>query len=232
PRPVLVSDGPAAPAVVCVPSFLAGSGPHQFARFAAGFRHRLRMSALPLPGLDRAAPRRPASWRAAVDSLAAATAEAAAGAPVLLAGHSIGGALAHAVAAALERAGHPVAGAVLIDTYEPEPAQQREVFGWAMGRILSRLPDAPDEAAVLAMGGYLGLFDHWAADPLTAPTLLLAAERGPEPPGGAEWRLWRAADTVLTVPADHFSLLEEDAAPTARAVEDWLRKEMPCSPSA
>ncbi|MGB8938657.1 MAG: acyltransferase domain-containing protein, partial [Streptomyces sp.] len=48
---VLVADGPAAPMVVCVPSFLAGSGPHQFARFAAGFARRPRMSALTLPGL-------------------------------------------------------------------------------------------------------------------------------------------------------------------------------------
>ncbi|MEV6766585.1 alpha/beta fold hydrolase [Streptomyces sp. NPDC051105] len=233
-RPVLVSDGPAEPAVVCVPSFLAGSGPHQFARFAAGFRHRLRMSALTLPGFGAASPLVPGSWRAAVDSLAAAAREAAAGAPVLLAGHSIGGALAHAAAASLERAGDRVAGVVLIDTYEPEPDRQNEVFGWAMGHILARdqAPADIDEAGVLAMGGYLRLFDDWSADPLVAPALLLTAERGPDAPGSGSWRLWRAADVVTPVPGDHFSLLEEHAVDTARTVEDWLRKEPSCSPSA
>jgi thioesterase domain-containing protein len=220
--------------VVCVPSFLAGSGPHQFARFAAGFRRRLRMSALTLPGLGAPSPLLPKSWRAAVDSLAAATLAAAAGAPVLLAGHSIGGAFAHAAAASLERAGHQVAGVVLIDTYEPEPARQSEIFAWAMGRILARdrTSAGVDEAGVLAMGGYLRLFDDWAADPLTAPVLLLTAERGPEASNSEGWRVWRAADTVTPVPGDHFSLLEEHAADTARTVEDWLRKERSCSPSA
>ncbi|EKX62102.1 type I polyketide synthase [Streptomyces ipomoeae] len=248
-RSVLVSDGPVEPAVVCVPSFLAGSGPHQFARFAAGFRRRLRMSALALPGFDAASPLVPASRRAAVDSLAAAARTAAGGAPLLLVGHSIGGVLAHAAAASLERAGDRVAGVVLIDTYEPEPARQGEVFGWAMGHILARdraqtgmhetgLREADvhetgvHEAGVLAMGGYLRLFDDWAADPLTAPALLLTAERGPDAPGSGDWPLWRAADTVTPVTGDHFSLLEEHAVDTARAVEDWLRKEPSCSPSA
>lgn len=192
------------------------------------------MSALTLPGLGGTSPLLPGSWHAAVGSLAAETLKAAAGAPVLLAGHSIGGVLAHAAAASLERAGHQVAGVVLIDTYEPEPAQQSEVFGWAMGHILDReqvLTDV-DDARVLAMGGYLRLFDDWACDPLTAPALLLTAERGPDAPNSENWRLWRAADTVTPVPGDHFSLLEEHAAETARTVEVWLRKELSCSLSA
>ncbi|WP_367435348.1 type I polyketide synthase [Streptomyces celluloflavus] len=230
---VLVSDGPTTPAVVCVPSFLAGSGPHQFARFAAGFTHRPRMSALTLPGLGTS-PLLPSSWRTAVDGLAAAALHTAGGAPLVLAGHSIGGALAHAAAASLERAGHRVEGVVLIDTYEPEPAQQQAVFAWAMGRILARdgAPADVDDDGVLAMGGYLRLFDDWAADPLTAPALLLTAKQGPDAPDGAAWRLWQAADTVTPVTGDHFSLLEEHAAHTARTVEDWLRKELSCSPSA
>ncbi|MEU5999375.1 alpha/beta fold hydrolase [Streptomyces sp. NPDC047197] len=233
PESVLVSDGPATPAVVCVPSFLAGSGPHQFARFAAGFAHRPRMSALTLPGLGTS-PLLPGSWRAAVEALAAAALHTAGGAPLVLVGHSIGGVLAHAAAASLERAGHRVEGVVLIDTYEPEPAQQQAVFAWAMGRILARdgaLGDLDDDG-VLAMGGYLRLFDTWAPDPLTAPALLLTAEQGPDTPDGAAWRLWQAADTVTPVTGDHFSLLEEHAAHTARTVEDWLRKELSCSPSA
>ncbi|CAM5283602.1 Type I polyketide synthase OS=Streptomyces alboniger OX=132473 GN=CP975_27330 PE=4 SV=1 [Streptomyces alboniger] len=219
--------------MVCLPSFLAGSGPHQFARFAAGFRRRPRMTALALPGPGTATPV-PGSWRAAVESLAEAALRAAGGAPVLLVGHSIGGVLAHAVAAHLERAGHEVAGAVLIDTYEPGQESSSEVFGWAMGRVIDRGEGHVDldEAGVLAMGGYLRLLDDWAADPLTAPALLLTAERGPDAPGADGWRPWRAADTVTPVPGDHFSLLEDHAADAARTVEDWLGKELSCSPSA
>jgi thioesterase domain-containing protein len=123
---------------------------------------------------------------------------------------------------------------VLIDTYEPEPAQQREVFGWAMGRVLDLDQDllGITEHTVAAMGGYLRLFDGWTADPLLAPSLMVAAESGPEVPGSDRWALWRAPATVVPVPGDHFSLLEEHAAATARTVEDWLRKETPCSPSA
>jgi acyl carrier protein len=85
PKAVLVSEGAPAPAVVCVPSFLAGSGPHQFTRFAARFAPRLRMSGLTLPGFDGATPL-PATWRAAVDSLTTAALRAAGDAPLLLVG--------------------------------------------------------------------------------------------------------------------------------------------------
>ncbi|MEV8020005.1 alpha/beta fold hydrolase, partial [Streptomyces sp. NPDC086554] len=233
PESILVSDGSQSPVVVCVPSFLAGSGPHMYARFAAGFERRSRMWALTLPGFGAADPP-PATWRAAVDSLAAATARVADGAPVLLVGHSIGGVLAHAVAAALESAGYEVAGVVLMDTYEPEPGRMTEVFGWAMGSIIDRESAAIDirEDNILAMGGYLGLLDGWRPDPLRAPSLLLSAAEGPAAPGSDAWPLWSTADSVTTIPGDHFSILETHAADTARTIEDWLRKETPCSPSA
>ncbi|WP_267887816.1 alpha/beta fold hydrolase [Streptomyces sp. NBRC 109706] len=231
PASVLVSDGRAEPTLVAVPSFLAGSGPHQFARLAAGFDRRPRMAALNLPGFGPGEAPTPApdSWRAAVAALAAGTLAAAGDGPPVLVGHSIGGVLAHAVAGALRDAGRPVAGVVLIDTYEPLPAVSAEVFGWAMGHILDRdhaYVDLTDDK-VLAMGGYLRLLDGWAADQvprLDVPTLLLTAERGPEAPA-ARWPPWRAVDTVTEVPGDHFSLLENDAPGAAAAVEDWLGKE-------
>src|SRR5438477_9792076 len=56
----LVCDG-MRPELVCVPSFLAGSGAHQFIRFAVGFPERRRVSALALPGF-RPEERAPGSW--------------------------------------------------------------------------------------------------------------------------------------------------------------------------
>ncbi|QKV98023.1 alpha/beta fold hydrolase [Streptomyces sp. NA02950] len=223
PRAVLISDGPAEPAVICVPSFLAGSGPHQFARFAAGFERRRHVSALTLPGFGDS-PLLPATWEAAIEALADSAVRTAGGAPALLVGHSIGGVLAHSVAARLERDGHPVRGVVLIDTYEPEPAERAQVFAWAMGSVLDRDHAYIDvsEAGVLAMGGYLRLLENWAADRLTAPALLLTAKVPPPVPEAGTWTLWRAADTVTPLPGDHFSVLEEHAGHTARTVEEWL----------
>ncbi|MFD5556930.1 alpha/beta fold hydrolase [Streptomyces sp. NPDC127068] len=230
PEPLLVCDGSSAPGVVCVPSFLAGSGPHQFARLATGFHQRPRVTALALPGFGDD-PRTPASWAELVDALASAALRSVGEAPVLLVGHSVGGVIAHAVAAALERAGHPVAGSVLIDTYAPVPEERSAVFSWAMGSVLDRDPEgrAVSEAAVLAMGGYLGLLDAWSEEPLTAPSLLVTAERPPAAavdPAGPAWTLWRGAGTTTSVPGDHFSLLEAHAHDTARAIEGWLRKEL------
>ncbi|WP_431771566.1 type I polyketide synthase [Streptomyces cucumeris] len=223
PRAVLISDGPAEPAVICVPSFLAGSGPHQFARFAAGFEHRRHVSALTLPGFGDS-PLLPATWEAAVEALADSAVRTAAGAPALFVGHSIGGVIAHAVAARLERDGHAVRGVVLIDTYEPEPTERAQVFAWAMGSVLDRGHAYVDvsETGVLAMGGYLRLLEDWAVDPLTAPALLLTAKVPPPVPEAGTWTLWRAADTVTPLPGDHFSVLEEHAGHTARTVEEWL----------
>ncbi|MPZ79429.1 MAG: alpha/beta fold hydrolase [Actinophytocola sp.] len=220
---VLVSNGAAEPTLICVPSFLAGSGPHQFARFGTAFRRRRRIAALTLPGFG-ADPRLPASWAVAVEALASATKLAAMGGPVVLVGYSIGGVVAHAVAAELAGAGQPPDGVVLIDTFEPAAEDRAGTFGWAMGQIIDRDHEfvVINDANVLAMGAYLRIFDDWRLAEPPAPSLLLAADRPNAGRHAANWRMWQAADQVTEVPGDHFSVLEQDAATSARAVEDWL----------
>jgi pimeloyl-ACP methyl ester carboxylesterase len=216
PRGVLVSDGHARPQLICVPSFLAGSGPHQFVRLATAFARRARTSALVLPGFERDGSV-PATWTAALDALAAAVRATAGGEPYVLVGHSIGGVVAHSLASHLDGQGHPAAGVVLIDTLEPDPARQDAMLEWAMGSVLGRDPEgiAVNDDALLAMGAYLRIFEDWRlADP-RVPVLQVAAE--------SPWPAWGVADTVVSVAANHFSVLEEHAGLAATAIETWLR---------
>jgi thioesterase domain-containing protein len=80
------------------------------------------------------------------------------------------------------------------------------------------------DATRLSAGTWLAeLFPGWKPDGVAAPTLLarasepLSADRA-----GEDWRAWFDGMTVRDVPGDHFSVIEEDAATTAAAVEEWL----------
>ncbi|MCT2583670.1 alpha/beta fold hydrolase [Actinophytocola gossypii] len=215
PRGVLVSDGHARPQLICVPSFLGGSGPHQFVRLATAFARRARTSALVLPGFDRDGSV-PATWTAALDALASAVRATAGGEPYVLVGHSIGGVVAHTLASHLERQGHPAAGVVLVDTLAPDPARQDAMLEWAMGTVLDRDPNgiAVNDDVLLAMGAYLRIFADWRPAEPSVPVLQVAAD--------SPWPPWDVADTVTRVAAGHFSVLEEHAGLTAAAIETWL----------
>jgi thioesterase domain-containing protein len=215
----LVTDGEQEPHLVCIPSFLAGSGPHQFVRLAAALPRRHRVRALTLPGYGPGESA-PASRPAVVDALAEATRRAA-DRPFVLLGYSIGGALALATADALAEAGVRVAGVVLLDTFDPA-GDQWPIFAWAMGQLLDRDPASVtvDDEGLLAMGAYLRLLEGWTPARPAAPSLLVGADpAGPQP----RWPLWPGAGATVTVPgADHFSLVEEHAEQVAAAVDSWL----------
>ena len=217
----LVSDG-APPPLVCIPSFLVGSGPHQFVRFAASFARRRRVSALNLPGFRRGEPV-PAGWPVAIESLARAARGAAGDEPFVLAGYSIGGVLAHAVAEALERDGGGPAGLVLLDTFDVDAVDQQRAFAWAVGQILERDHDyvSVDDGGLTAMGAWMRAVQEWTPGRVEAPTLLVRAESGAAGET-SEWPGWRVADTTVAVDADHFSLLEDRAAAAAEAVDGWI----------
>ncbi|MBZ4324536.1 alpha/beta fold hydrolase, partial [Streptomyces huiliensis] len=223
-RSVLVADGTPDPAVICVPSFLAGSGPHQFARLAAELRPRLRTSALLLPGFGKSAPL-PKTWSAAVDAMAEATAEAAGDAPFFLVGHSVGGLMARAVAERLQRAGTRAQGVAMIDTYDIDDAGEREaLFVWAMSEILDRDPTGVvvNDENLMAMGAYVRLYAEWEPVAVEVPTLAVRAV-APEASHGAPVEpTWKAADAAEPVLADHFSILEERASTTARVLGAWF----------
>ncbi|MFC9330341.1 type I polyketide synthase [Kitasatospora sp. NPDC057015] len=227
PEPVVLARGTGRLVLACLPTVLATSGPHQFARFAVPFTGRGDLSAFALPGF-RDGQRLPAR----LDALAAATVEAvtrqADGAPFVLVGYSSGGLVAHAAAVLLEAHGiHPEA-VVLLDSYLPGDAALERISAALMTGMGSRLGEfaSVDDVRLSAMGGYLDLLAGWEPAELKAPVLLVRpAEPVPGTPEGTGdgWRSsWPAPHTVVEVPGDHFSMIEEHAVRTAETVLDWL----------
>jgi acyl transferase domain-containing protein len=220
----LVAAGEA-PQLVCIPSFLVGSGPHQFVRVASALPRRRRVSALALPGF-RAGEPVPASWPAVVTALADAAERITADGPFVLVGYSIGGALAHAVAGELEDRGHPALGVVMLDTFDVAATDRAAAFAWALGEILTRDHQyiAVDDRGLLAMGAYMRAFTDWQPGSPSAPTLLVCATGRSQASDG--WPRWSTADRTVAVEADHFSILESDAHGAAHAIDAWVNEHM------
>ena len=218
---VRLAAGDGGPALVCIPSFVVGSGPHQFVRFASHFDGERDVFACALPGCRGSEPA-PASWRAAVDVLAESIRAAVGDEPCVLVGYSIGGVLAHAVAELLESDGAAPVGLVLVDTPATNAGEDmRHILSSVMTVLLDREQDtgAVDDAGWMAMLTYLRLLREWQPGRAVAPSLLLRA--GVREPG-AIWPSWDAADEVAELASDHFALIEADAGATAAAVGHWL----------
>ncbi|NED84510.1 SDR family NAD(P)-dependent oxidoreductase [Streptomyces sp. SID11233] len=226
PAAVTVATGPALPRLICFPALSALSGPHEYARFGLALQGLRHASVLPNPGfLPHEA--MPATLAAFVSAQAAAVLACAGGEPFVLLGRSAGGWVAHAVAEHLERTGEAPCGVVLIDTFpgdsnsgstiEDGPALSAMTVG--MLDKAARFASAESDR-LTAMAGYLERFSGWEPAELSAPTLFVRA-RDPLP-GVEAAATWRLPHTEVTVPGDHFTVLEEHARTTALAVHDWL----------
>ena len=221
--PVVLAEGDAHPRIICLPSVLAISGPHQYLRFARGFAGERCVIALTLPGFEEGE-HLPASIQAAVEAHVATIARLATDGPFVLAGHSSGGALAYALAGRLEEVGMCPSGVVMIDTYSHEHALVGELGSIVEG-MLAR--DGAylsiDDARLTAMGVYLCLLREWEPAKIAAPTLLLRASEAPDLVSAVSERVsWELFDRVVDVPGDHFTAMEDHAGTAAREVGQWL----------
>ncbi|MFI0045588.1 type I polyketide synthase [Streptomyces sp. NPDC017249] len=201
---VALAAGFLQPSLVCLPSALASGGIEEYGRFAAALEAARDVTALNLPGF--AGDPLPADADVLVQALAEAASAVAA--PVLV-GRSVGAWLALATARELERRGARPSAVVLIDGYPDD-----------LPGVLTGMLDAGhqvqpvDDDRLVAMGRYLDLAG--APEPVTAPVLLVQT-------GKRSWpRLSTTAQEVLTVPGDHFTVLEEHSAATALAISTWL----------
>jgi NAD(P)-dependent dehydrogenase (short-subunit alcohol dehydrogenase family) len=232
PAIVRLAAGPAAPALVCLPSIIAPSGANSFARLAQHLDGLRDLYALPHPGFGDGEPL-PATAEALIDLHALALAEHFGGTPVALAGYSAGGWLAHAVAARMEEIGAGPAAVVLLDTLHPG----QQVAEESVKRQISRIA-ASDQAFALmtdaqltAQGTYIDLLKGWAPGPLTAPVLVLRSAEGiprdvrvDDTHNLACRPSWGPGHETLDVAGDHQSIMNEDARSTAEALHRRLAR--------
>jgi thioesterase domain-containing protein len=168
----------------------------------------------------------PATAEAVIQAYTEAILEYTDGAAFVLLGHSSGGMLGHAVTAQLEKHGTPPDALVLVDTYSHDTEVivgiQRELVGGMLEREGSYVP--MNDLRLIAMGAYLRLFSVWRPTQTTTPTLLVrATEPMSNRSRNVDWRAtWTLPHTLLHAPGNHFTLMEEHAAATARIIHDWL----------
>ncbi|WNI33902.1 type I polyketide synthase [Streptomyces sp. ITFR-6] len=224
PAAVTVATGPALPRLICFPALSALSGPHEYARFGLTLQGLRHASVLPNQGfLPHEA--MPATLEAFVSAQAAAVLACADGEPFVLLGRSAGGWVAHAVAEHLERTGTGPSGVVLIDTFPGDNGSRTEDGPALSAMTVGMLDKAAQFASaesdrLTAMAGYLERFSGWEPAKLSAPTLFVRA--GDPLPGIEPATAWSLPHTEVTVPGDHFTVLEEHSRTTALAVHDWL----------
>jgi len=150
-------------------------------------------------------------------------------------GRSMGGCVAHAVTAGLERRGVAVAGLLLIDAYTMDAPTLEPYRDWWQASMLTAMVERIEryrmiwsDASLTTMGGYGLILSAWQAEPIAARTLAVrAAEplRGTiiDPAGRLDWRpSWPLPHDVADVPGDHFTVLEGHAETTVTAVRKWI----------
>ncbi|MFF3766304.1 type I polyketide synthase [Streptomyces sp. NPDC001922] len=227
PSAVTLATGGSGTRLICFPALSALSGPHEYARFGPALQDRRPVSVLPNPGF---LPREllPATRDAFVAAQAAAVRACAGDEPFVLLGRSAGGWVAHAVAEELEGAGLLPSAVVLIDTY---PGQEsgpggRGGDGPALSAMTAGMLENSAQFAsaetdrLTAMAGYLELYAGWKPTALTAPTLFVRA--GDRLPGIEAADPWSLPHSEITVPGDHFTVLEDHSRTTALAIHTWL----------
>ncbi|MEW2115534.1 type I polyketide synthase [Streptomyces sp. NPDC005474] len=221
-----------APELVCFASVVALGGAHQYSRFASAFQGRYGVSALDAPGFAPDEPL-PADMSALLDFQTEVLRRRLGDRPTVLLGSSSGGTLAHAAAARLEALGAGPAAVVLLDTYLSDDQAMTQFDDVLVGGMFEREDRAApmDGTRLTAMGRYFQLLDDWAPPPVKAPVLLVRASQPlaqPAPDSDIDWRAsWPSAHSVLDVPGNHWSMMEEHLKTTVEAVTEWLESTVP-----
>jgi acyl transferase domain-containing protein/thioesterase domain-containing protein/acyl carrier protein len=224
PKQSRLATGPAGPKLICIPTLLALSGPHQYVKFAQRLEGKRTVAALSIPGYLEGE-LLPEDLEVALVTQAAAIQRCAGDDPYVLLGHSTGGLFAHFVAERLSSIGTPPAGLIKVDTYSR--AGLADITPYALAGMKQRAGSHFEltDHRLTAMVAYVGLLEDREPEDTGSATLLI---RATEPmPGmdeqGARRAQWDGVQTILELPGDHFTIMEEHVAHVAQAVDKWLR---------
>ncbi|MET7900659.1 acyltransferase domain-containing protein [Streptomyces sp. NPDC005355] len=225
------STGDGTSFLLCLPSVLPASGPHEYAALARCLSGSHTVFALPQPGF-RTGESLPRDIDALLYTHAAAVARLGPASSIVLCGHSSGGLIARALAARLEALGRPADGLILLDTFLDDDAFHAELLPrfliMATARQRTLGTTRVGITRLTAAGCYLRLLAEQPAgqpaNPGTTPTLLVRARRPLPGTSAAEPRPRRQpAHSVADADANHFTMLDApQAAAVAAAVEKWL----------
>jgi acyl transferase domain-containing protein/acyl carrier protein len=230
PSAIRLAEGQESPGLVLIPSAGPMSGPHEYVKFVKGFDGDRGAIALPLPGFAAGEPL-PISVLALAQAHAEAIARSKPSSDFVVAGHSSGGWIAHALTAHLESLGSPPVALILLDTYDP----QSSLLDRMMPVVLGAVHDAAeagmgiDDVRLTAMGGYRRIFAPWTPEKLTVPTVTVkATESVWGTLGGTDdWRAsWDLPHLSVDVPGDHFTMMTDHAESTAQAVISTLNTQL------
>ncbi|MGA9284678.1 MAG: acyltransferase domain-containing protein [Solirubrobacteraceae bacterium] len=219
-----LSEGSAPVEMICLPTALALSGVHQYARFAQALRGGRTLSALALPGFMQGE-LLPDSLEAIVEALMLVIKRRPGSAPFVLVGFSSGGWLAHSLASRLEQEEEPATALILLDTYPSADVKLAGVLQAVLGRALTDdVFGLVGDDSLTAMGAYMRLLMDWRPQKIETPALLVRAS---EPlPGVLDdsrlKRTWDMSHDTVDVRCDHLAMVEGHAESTALAVDAWL----------
>ncbi|WP_018588495.1 type I polyketide synthase [Salinispora arenicola] len=228
PKIALLTEGATRPALACIVPPIAPMIDTAYALFAQGLPEPREVSAVRPLGFVAGEPLPadlPKLFRVYGDMLL----EESGIDPVAVVGHSSGGWIAYGVAAYLCGIGRPPAALVLLDTSWPgefEIGVQRDFMrAQAKRHELGSDDGASLGHQLIAMGGYLRMFDDWKPQLIEVPSLLVRAAEymtGAAKPD----EVLRANDgtvrDVASVPGNHFSMMSKYPVETATAVHTWL----------
>ncbi|MCM3884776.1 alpha/beta fold hydrolase, partial [Frankia sp. R82] len=232
--PLQLAEGPARHRLICFPAMSAISGPHEYARLGTLLRGERDVFVLPSSGFAED-DHLPADEATYVEAHVREVIRLVGDEPFVLVGRSMGGVVAHAVAAELESAGVRPAGLVLIDSYPPESAVREGMVQWWLPAMITGMLERVrryemvwSDASLTTMGAYVKIFDGWQPKPVETPTLLVrAADPLPrtvvDPADPTGWQAyWATPHEAVDVPGEHFSILEEHSPTTVAAITRFL----------
>jgi thioesterase domain-containing protein len=224
PKQSRLATGPGGSKLICIPTLLALSGPHQYVKFAQQLEGKWNVAALSIPGYLEGE-LLPEDLEVALATQAAAIQQCAGDEPYVLLGHSTGGLFAHFVAERLSSIGTPPAGLIKVDTYSR--AGLADITPYALAGMQQRAGSHFEltDHRLTAMVAYVGLLEDREPEATGSASLLIRASDpmpGMEEQGTGQAQ-WDGVQTILELPGDHFTIMEEHVTHVAQAVDQWLR---------